>query len=178
MCICMCALTGSCVWYPSSVNSGKRKVGVEEIMHKTWNFLNRRVCLTWSYDKGNMPGCYNKSVLKRQGERYREPSIQLDEKLVGGWYIQWCNSGLKLLCLPEGYDGCDQDAANQILTLFSFQEEKKQYTAWLSSLLTFWCLSQYCVFFFSPPLSGFFPLLPTFPISPVVTETEDTGVCN
>lgn len=91
--------------------------------------------------------------------------------------MQLWSHASKLLSLPEGWEGCDRNATkpepHTLLPLFiELKGEEKSCTAWLSSLLTFWCLSQYS-FFFS--LSGFFPLQPTFPISSVVTETEDKG---
>lgn len=62
--------------------------------------------------------------------------------------------------LPEGWEERDQDTANQSLTLSVHRTEREKWMAWLYSLLTFWCLSQYSLFFSSQASSLYTPPSP------------------
>jgi len=92
-------------------------------------------------------------------------------KLVAGGYINphtlrplWSH-GSKLLSVPEGWEGCDQDAANHSLTLFPCSQKwrAKMRPAWLHSLPVDLLMSKSL---FSLPLRLSSHLHPTFPVSP------------
>lgn len=107
-----------------------------------------------------------------QGSSWHRRPLHI--KLVAGWYIN--SGGLTELwslgspCLFL-YLWCDQGYAQQSPALSTERGRKTQ----PFSLLTFWCPSQYPLWFDSQA-----PLLRchTFLIFSVVTETEATGVCN